>query len=81
MIDREKVLAVLQKRFPGRQPTRWRRRRTRLSGWADEWLDVTARQPDLNYCASVHCAETCFIADQRQLGFEFRILMKRPAEQ
>ena len=81
MIDREKVLAVLQKRFPGAATDQVAAAANAIVGLADEWLDVTSRQPDLNHCASVHCAETCFIADQRQLGFEFRILMKRPAEQ
>jgi uncharacterized protein (DUF2267 family) len=80
MIDREKVLAVLRKRFPGAAADQVAAAANAIVGLADEWLDVTARQPDLNYCASVHCAETCFIADQRQQGFEFRILMKRPAE-
>jgi hypothetical protein len=80
MIDREKVLAVLQKRFPGAAADQVAAAANAIVGLADEWLDVTARQPDLNYCASACCAETCFIADQRQQGFEFRILRKPPAE-
>ena len=80
MIDRERVLAVLQKRFPGATPDQVAAAANAIVGLADEWVDVTACQPDINHCASVHCAQTCFIADQRQQGSEFRILMKPPTE-
>ncbi|MFO7692661.1 MAG: hypothetical protein R6V57_06205 [Vicinamibacterales bacterium] len=80
MIDREKVLAVLQKRFPGSAPDQLAAAANAIVGLSDEWEDVTERQPNMNHCAAVHCAESCFIADQRQQGFEFRILMKPSAE-
>ena len=80
MIDREKVLAVLHKRFPGSTPEERAAAANAIVGLGDEWEDVTARQPDLRYCAAVHCAESCFIADQRMQGCEVRILMKPPAE-
>jgi hypothetical protein len=81
MIDREKVLAVLQKRFPGSAPDQLAAAANAIVGLTDDWVDVTARQPEMGYCASVHCADSCFIADQRQQGFELRILMKPPAEE
>ena len=76
MIDREKVLAVLQKRFSGASPDQLAAAANAIVGLPDEWVDVTARQPSLDHCAAVHCADSCFIADRRQQGFEFRILMK-----
>jgi hypothetical protein len=80
MIDREKVLAVLQKRFPGASPDQLAAAANAIVGLPDEWIDVTARQPFTDHCAAVHCAESCFIADQRQQGCEFRILMKASVE-
>jgi len=78
MIDREKVLAVLQKRFPGSTLEERAAAANAIVGLGDEWVDVTAREPELGYNASAHCAEICFLADQRQQGTEFRILLRRP---
>ena len=78
MIDREKVLAVLQKRFPGSSPEDRAAAANAIVGLGDEWEDVTARQPETRYCAAIHCSESCFIADQRLQGYELRILMKPP---
>jgi hypothetical protein len=80
MIDREKVLAVLHKRFPGSSLEERAAAANAIVGLTDEWVDVTARQPAMNHCASVHCAESCFIADQREQGFELRILMRAPGD-
>jgi hypothetical protein len=80
MIDREKVLIVLQKRFPGAAPDQVAAAANAIVGLTDEWIDVTARQPRVGDCVSEHCAESCFIADQRQQGCELRILMKPPAD-
>jgi len=78
MIDREKVLAVLQKRFPGSTLDQRAAAANAIVGLGDEWVDVTAREPELGYHASAQCAEICFLADEHQQGTEFRILMKRP---
>ena len=80
MIDREKVLAVLQKRFPGSSLDQRAAAANAIVGLGDEWVDVTAREPELGYHASAQCADICFLADQRRQGTEFRILMKRPAD-
>ena len=74
MIDREKVLAVLHKRFPGSTPDQVAAAANAIVGLEDEWEDVTAREPELGYHFSVQCAEICFLADQVQQGAEFRIL-------
>ncbi len=79
MIDREKVLAVLHKRFPHSSVEDRAAAANAIVGLGDEWEDVTARQPELKYCAAVHCADCCFIADQRLQGHELRILMRAPA--
>jgi hypothetical protein len=80
MIDREKVLAVLHKRFPGSTPDQVAAAANAIVGLGDEWEDVTAKEPELGYHFSVQCGEICFLADQVQQGSQFRLLMKRQAE-
>ena len=79
MIDREKVLTVLQKRFPGSTPEQWAAAANAIVGLKEEWVDVTAREPDLGYHFSSLCSDVCFLADEHHRGAEFRILMRWPA--
>ncbi len=80
MIDREKVLAVLQKRFPGSSPEQVAAAANAIVGLDDEWEDVTSREPELGYHFSVQCGEICFLADQVQQGAQFRVFIRRPPE-
>ena len=80
MIDREKVLAVLQKRFPGSAAEQLAAAANAIVGLEDEWVDVTSREPELGYHFSVQCGEICYLADQVQQGAQFRILRKRLVE-
>lgn len=79
MIDREKVLAVLHKRFPGSAPEQVAAAANAIVGLGDEWDDVTAREPELGYHFSSQCGEICFLADQVQRGAEFRVFVRRTA--
>jgi hypothetical protein len=80
MIDREKVLAVLLKRFPGSTPEQVAAAANAIVGLEDEWVDVTAREAELGYHFSVQCSEICFLADQTQQGSQFRLFMKKMIE-
>lgn len=80
MIDREKVLAVLQKRFPESSLDQRAAAANAIVGLTDEWVDVTSRDGEMGYHSSVQCADMCFLADQHRQGTEMRILMKRPSE-
>jgi len=80
MIDREKVLSVLQKRFPGSTPDQLAAAANAIVGLDDEWIDVTSRESELGYHFSVQCSEICYLADQVQQGGEFRIFKKRIIE-
>lgn len=80
MIDREKVLAVLHKRFPGSTLDQRAAAANAIVGLDDEWEDVTAREPEFGNHFSVQCGEICFLADQIRQGSQFRILMKRSTE-
>jgi hypothetical protein len=80
MIDREKVLAVLYKRFTGSSLDQRAAAANAIVGLDDEWEDVTGKEPEFGYHFSVHCGEICFLADQVQRGAQFRLLMKPPPE-
>lgn len=80
MIDREKVLAVLQKRFPGSSPDQVAAAANAIVGLEDDWVDVTSRETELGYHFSVQCGEICFLADQVQQGSLFRLFMKKAIE-
>ena len=78
MIDREKVLTVLHKRFPGATADQLAAAANAIVGLDDEWEDVTSREPDFGYhYSSQQCGEICYLAEQVQLGAQFRIFRKR----
>ncbi len=77
MIDREKVLTVLHKRFPGAGAEQVAAAANAIVGLGDEWEDVTSRETELGYHISSQCGEICYLANEAQLGAQFRILRKR----
>ncbi len=77
MIDREKVLAVLHKRFPGATADQLAAAANAIVGLEDEWEDVTAREPEFGYHVLGQCAEICYLAEEVQMGAQFRIFKKR----
>jgi hypothetical protein len=77
MIDREKVLAVLHHRFPAGTSDQLAAAANAIVGLDDEWEDVTDHEPELGYHFSIQCSEICYLAEQRQLGADFRLLKRR----
>ena len=80
MIDREKVLAVLQKRFPGSAADQLAGAANAIVGLEDDWVDVTSREAEFGYHFSVQCSEICFLADEVQQGAQIRVFMKKVIE-
>jgi hypothetical protein len=77
MIDREKILAVLHKRFPAAPACDLAAAANAIVGLEDEWEDVTAREPEFGYHFSTQCGEICYLADQAERGGEFRVFKRR----
>ena len=77
MIDREKILAVLHKRFPGATAEQVAAAANAIVGLEDEWEDVTAHEPELGYHFSVQCCDICYVAEQAQRGAQFRLFRRR----
>jgi hypothetical protein len=77
MVDREKVLAVLKKRFPGARPDEVAAAANAIVGLEDEWEEVTHREDELGYNYSANCSDICFLAQQVERGDTFRIFRRR----
>jgi hypothetical protein len=80
MIDREKVLAVLRKRFPGSAADQMAAAANAIVGLEDEWEDVTTHEPEFGYHFSVQCSEICYLAEQVHQGGQFRVFRRRTIE-
>jgi hypothetical protein len=77
MVDREKVLAVLTKRFPGAPRDAVAAAANAIVGLEDEWEDVTDREDQLGYHVDASCSDICYLAQQVERGDSFRLFRKR----
>ena len=79
MVDREKVLAVLAKRFPGAPADQMAAAANAIVGLEEEWEEVTDREDQLGYHYSPQCTDICYLAQQVERGDTFRLFRKRGA--
>ena len=77
MIDREKVLAVLTRRFPGATTDQVAAAANAIVGLDDEWEEVTDREDELGYHYSPGCTDICYLAQQVERGDQFRLFRRR----
>ena len=77
MIDREKVLAVLSRRFNGATPEQVAAAANAIVGLDDEWEEVTDREDELGYHYSPGCTDICYLAQQVERGDQFRLFRRR----
>ena len=80
MVDREKVLAVLAKRFPGASADQMAAAANAIVGLDDEWEEVTEREEQLGYHVSAACTDICYLAQQVERGDAFRLFRKRAVD-
>lgn len=77
MVDRETVLAVLTRRFPGSAAEQIAAAANAIVGLDDEWEDVTGRLDEFGYNYSAQCSDICYLAQQVERGDQFRIFRRR----
>jgi len=79
MIDREKVVTVLRKRFPGAAVEEVAAAANAIVGLNDEWEDVTTLEPDLASHLARACGTACYVAGLANEG-EFRLFVRRSGD-
>jgi hypothetical protein len=67
MVDREKVIAVLRRRFPGAPDAQIAAAANAIVGLSDEWHEV-------------QCTDLMELMDRVRSGHEFRLLERVPQE-
>lgn len=77
MIDREKVLAVLTKRFPEAAREDVAAAANAVVGLDEEWEEVSDKEEELGYHYSPHCVDICYLAQQAERGDSFRLFRRR----
>jgi hypothetical protein len=77
MIDREKVLTVLRRLFPGATPQDLAAAANAIVGLEDEWEDVTDREPDLLAHLDHSCGPGCCVDGVVRESTDFRLLVRR----
>lgn len=77
MIDREKVLTVLKKRFPGARADQFAGAANAIVGLDEEWEEVSGHENDLGFHVSVQCRDICYLANEIEHGAQFRLFRKR----
>lgn len=77
MIDREKVLTVLRRRFPRASAEDLAAAANAIVGLPDEWEDITALEPNLADHFGRACGEACVLASGFADEVEFRVLRRR----
>ena len=77
MVDREKVLAVLTRRFPDARTDQLAAAANAIVGLDEEWEDVSDRQEEFGYNFSAQCCDICYLAQQVERGDQFRVFRRR----
>jgi hypothetical protein len=77
MLDRNEVLAVLEKCFPDATPAEIAGAADVLAGLEPVWEEVTAREGELGYHYSAECSDICYLAQQAERGDTFRLFRRR----
>jgi hypothetical protein len=77
MIDRQKLEAILARRFPGSKRDQVAAAANAIMGLTDEWEEVLNDEQQFGYHYSSECENTCCLAREAEDGAEFRLFRRR----
>jgi len=77
MLDRQKVEAILTRRFPGSTSDRIAAAANAIMGLKDEWEEVLHGDEQFGYHYSNRCSDICYLAREVEDGTEFRLFRRR----
>jgi hypothetical protein len=79
MLDREKLEAILSRRFPGSSRHQVAAAANAIMGLSDEWEEVLQDEQQFGYQYSGQCGNICYLAREAEEGAEFRLFRRRDA--
>jgi hypothetical protein len=77
MLDRQKVEAILSRRFSGATRDQVAAAANAIMGLSDEWEEVLHDNQPVGYHFSNECGNVCHIADNEMQSVEFRLFRRR----
>ena len=79
-MDRQKIEAILARRFPGSAAHVVAAAANAIMGLDDEWEEVVDRDHYLGCHSAAACREACYLARELEESAEFRLFRRRPAD-
>ena len=77
MLDRQKLEAILSRRFPGSTRDQVAAAANAIMGLPDEWEEVLHDEHQFGYHYSSECGNICYLAREAEDGTEFLLLRRR----
>jgi hypothetical protein len=77
MLDRQKLEAILSRRFPGSTRDQIAAAANAIMGLSDEWIEVLHEDQHFGYHFSSECTNICYLAREVEEGSEFRLFRRR----
>jgi len=80
MLDRQKIEAILRRRFAGASASAIAAAANAVMGLSDEWEEVIAQNRALGCHHSADCQDVCYLAQEFDHGAPFRLFRRREAD-
>ena len=77
MVDRQKVEAILLRRFPGAPYQQVAAAANALMGLGEEWEEIMDDEHYCGYHAPGSCGSSCYLARELSENSEFRLFRRR----
>ena len=77
MLDRQKIEAILARRFPGAAHQQVAAAANAIMGLSEEWEEIVNRNQNYAHYASTPCSDACYLARELEHGAEFRLFRRR----
>ena len=78
MLDRQKLEAILSRRFAGSSHDQVAAAANAIMGLSDEWEEILHDDNHFGYHYSSECSNICYLAREVEDGGEFRLFKRRP---
>jgi hypothetical protein len=79
MLDRQKVEAILTRRFAGATRDQVAAAANAIMGLSDEWEEILHDNHQGGYHFTTECGNVCYLTADDEKGYEFRLFRRREA--